>query len=71
MGNQMGMIEMGVRKGSAAYVVTHEESYQQWLQPFYATQNAHFFYQQRRKCTKRMKQKAKIVCSIAKKLQRA
>ena len=45
VGNELCMIEMSVRKGRATYVVTHEEGYQQRLQPFYATQNAHFVYQ--------------------------
>ena len=42
MGDELRMIEMSVRKGRAAYVVAHEEGYQQRLQPFYASQNAHF-----------------------------
>ena len=42
MGDELRMIEMSVRKGRAAYVVAHEKDYQQRLQPFYASQNAHF-----------------------------
>ena len=43
VGNELCMIEMSVRKGRAAYVVAHEKDYQQRLQPFYASQNAHLF----------------------------
>ena len=43
VGDELRMIEMSVRKGRSAYVVAHEESYQQRLQPFYASQNAHLF----------------------------
>ena len=42
VGDELRMIEMSVRKSRAAYVVAHEEGYQQQLQPFYASQNAHF-----------------------------
>lgn len=41
MGDELRMIEMSVRKCRAAYVVAHEKDYQQRLQPFYASQNAH------------------------------
>ena len=43
MGDELRMIEMSVRKGRAAYVVAHEKGYQQRLQPFYTSQNAHLF----------------------------
>ena len=42
VGDELRMIEMGMRKGGAAHVVAHEEGHQQRFQPFYASQNAHF-----------------------------
>ena len=42
VGDELRMIEMGMRKGSAAHVVAHEEGHQQRFQPFYASQNVHF-----------------------------
>ena len=45
VGDEVRLIEVGMRIGGAAVVVAHEEGYQQRLQPFYATQNAHFVYQ--------------------------